>query len=62
VQQKLNGWGRYQGLQLSVEAFYNPEKAAFPIGQSEFDKLVRKLMDQLPEPINMPKNAVHRIP
>jgi hypothetical protein len=61
VEQKLNGWGRYEGLQLAVQAFHNPEKAAFRIGQTELNTLVRKLRDHLPVPIATPKNAAHAI-
>ena len=59
ILQKVNGWGRYEGLQLSVAAFYNPEKAAFPIGATEFDGLVREISDRLPIPVKTPVNASH---
>jgi hypothetical protein len=40
---------------------HNPEKAAFPIGQTELNALVRTLNDHLPVPIDTPKNAAHAI-
>ncbi len=57
IHQKVNGWGRYEGLELSVGAFYNPQKAASPVGEVELDALVRRISDNLPPPIEAPKNA-----
>jgi hypothetical protein len=57
IHQKVNGWGRYEGLELSVGAFYNPQKAAVPLGEAELDTLVRRISDNLPAPIEAPKNA-----
>jgi hypothetical protein len=57
IHQKVNGWGRYEGLELSVGAFYNPQKAAFPVGEVELDTLVRRISDNLPAPMEAPKNA-----
>jgi len=61
VQQNVNSWGHYDGLQLSVAAFHNPQKAAYPVGQVELDTLVRQVTDHLPVPIQTPKNAAHAI-
>ena len=57
IHQMVNGWGRYAGLQLYVSAFFNPEKATFPICAKDLDMLVRTMSDQLPVPIEAPKNA-----
>jgi hypothetical protein len=61
VNQKINGWGHYEGLQLAVSAFYNPQKATFPIQNSLLDAFVRKISDQMPVPEQTPTNARHAI-
>jgi hypothetical protein len=61
VQQNVNGLGRQECVQLAVQAFCNPEKASFPIGETELDSLGRKVADHLPEPIDTPNNALHGI-
>jgi hypothetical protein len=62
IHQVVNGWGRYAGLQLSVSAFYNPEKASCAIRENEFDGLVRAISDHLPVPVEAPKNAALALP
>lgn len=44
-------------LQLYVSAFFNPEKASFPMRDEELDALVRTISDQLPTLVEAPKNA-----
>lgn len=57
IRQTLDGWSRYAGLQLYVSAFFNPEKASFPMREKGLDALVRTISDQLPTPVEAPKNA-----
>ncbi len=61
INQTLNGWGHYKGLQLAVSAFYNPEKASFPADAPALDGFVRKISDQLPVPEQTPANARHAL-
>lgn len=57
ILQTLDGWWRYAGLQLYVSAFFNPEKASFPMRDKELDALVRTISDELPTPVEASKNA-----